>query len=189
MALIMRRLRQQCRAVGHSLQELCDAKQLTPGQLRLRFVGHWERRQDACETLAHALENAGFIQRQPPIPHDLCLQQMAMANVLLVLQPAYPLQIPAKIYECIAMRRPLLVIGGEGATAALVTRHQLGRCCPNEVGAIKALLWRLMYGQERLQPPPAAAVSRFDYRTLASQLAHVLDTLHAPAPVGLAVSP
>jgi hypothetical protein len=169
-------------ALLQAVQELYDAKQLTPGQLRLRFVGHWERRQETCERLAQALENAGFLQRQPPIPHHLCLQQMATAPVLLVLQPAYPLQIPAKIYECIAVRRPLLVIGGGGATAALVTRYQLGRCCPNQVDAIKALLWRLIHTQERLEPPPVAAVQRFDYRTLASQLAQVLDAVHAQSP-------
>jgi hypothetical protein len=169
-------------ALLQAVQELYDAQQLTPGQFRMRFVGHWERRQETCESLAQALENAGFLQRQAPISHDLCLQQMATAPVLLVLQPAYPLQIPAKIYECIAARRPLLVIGGEGATAALVTRHQLGRCCPNQVGAIKALLWRLVHGQERLAPPAAAAVQRFDYRILASQLAQVLDAAHADSP-------
>jgi hypothetical protein len=171
-------------ALLQAVQELYSEKRLMPGQLRIRFVGLWERCQDEAETLAHSLESAGLIQRQAAIPHALCLQQMATAQVLLVLQPAYPLQIPAKIYECMAARRPLLVIGGEGATAALVTRYRLGRCCANQVGAIKALLWRLVHGQERLEPPCLAAVSRFDYRTLAGQLAQVLDAVHAGTKAG-----
>jgi hypothetical protein len=162
-----------------AIKELSEENRIEPGQLRVRFVGAWECMDDPCEALAQELEKQGVIQREPPVPHETCLQQMALAKILLILQPAYPLQIPGKIYEYIATGRPLLVIGGEGATARLVEQHRLGRCCSNQVLEIKELLWRLITGQTRIEPPQPADTARFDYPILAGELACVLDAICA----------
>ena len=158
-----------------AIRELFEANQIQAGQLRIRLVGDWVVEDKRCESLAQNLEKNGFLQRDRSLPHDDCLRQMSLAQILLILQPAYPLQIPAKIYEYIAARRPILVVGGEGATVALVERYQLGKCCPNEVSAIKELLLLLIEGQLQIEPPDPKEREKFHYDNLTQKLVQVLD--------------
>ena len=101
-----------------ALKELIDEKRIGPDQLRVRFTGAWEVTETSCENLAQELEQRGIVQREPPVPHDACVRLMMAAEILLILQPASPLQIPGKIYEYIATGRPLLVIGGGGGNGS-----------------------------------------------------------------------
>ncbi|MGH9426046.1 MAG: glycosyltransferase, partial [Terriglobia bacterium] len=69
-----------------AVMELVEANGLRSDQFRLRFVGSWEIVDDRCERLARKLEKQGFLRREPPVPHHLCLEQMRQANVLLIMQ-------------------------------------------------------------------------------------------------------
>jgi len=162
-----------------ALMELLNENEIRHGQLRVRFIGSWLPTSNVCESLAREVENAGLISREPPITHELCLQAMARADLLLTFQPGFPLQIPGKIYEYIAARRPLLIIGGEGATANLVERYRLGACCPNQVAAIKSVLLKITTGETHIDPPMDADVDRFHYRWLSGELANILDSVCA----------
>ncbi len=163
------------RVLLQAISEMFRDGLLKPDAIRLRFVGGWDATDQQCERLAVDLEEHGFLRREPAIPHSLCLAEMKRSSVLLVLQPESPLQVPAKIYEYVATGRPLLLIGGEGATANLVNRHALGVSSPNEVESIKALLHELATGNRKLVPPDAARVNRFEYRSLTGELSAVLD--------------
>ena len=100
---------------------------------------------------------------------------MSKADVLLTMQPGSTLQIPAKIYEYIATRRPLVVIGDSGATFNLVQRHKLGVCCPNNVQAIKQLMKELIRDSGRSASPAKESSDAFNYCNLSAQLAGILD--------------
>ncbi len=162
-----------------AVESLLRENRITKGQLRVRFVGDWEQVNDGRESLAKELEQTGFLKRNPSVSHDECLKQMTQAKILLILQPAYPLQVPAKIYEYIATGRPILVIGGEGATAALVERHQLGLCCPNDVSAIKQILVLLIEGKLQIPLPSQEQSEKFHYRNLTQKLSQILDAVVA----------
>ena len=163
------------RVLLQAVFEMFRDGRLKPDAIRLRFVGGWDTTDQECERLAVDLEQHGFLRREPAISHSLCLAEMKRSSVLLVLQPDSPLQVPAKIYEYVATGRPLLLIGGEGATANLVNRHALGVSSPNQVESIKALLHELANGNRKLVPPDAARVNRFEYRSLTGELSAVLD--------------
>ncbi|NGZ01533.1 MAG: hypothetical protein CV090_00590 [Nitrospira sp. WS238] len=150
---------------------------LKPEAVRLRFVGGWDTTDQECERYAVDLEKYGFLRREPPMSHSMCVREMKRSSVLLVLQPDSPLQVPAKIYEYVATGRPLLLIGGEGATANLVDRHALGITCSNQLASIKTLLIELVEGRQKLIPPDAMNVRRFEYRSLAGEVATVLDAV------------
>lgn len=158
-----------------ALLELVEEGQIEKSQLRLRFVGMWDVRSDECERMAQELEKHGVLQREPPVGHQECLRQMASADALLTMQPGSTLQIPAKIYEYVATRRPLVVIGDPGATFNLVQRHRLGVCCPNQVAAIKCLFVGLVRAPSMIAAPSEEAVENFDYKSLTGQLANVFD--------------
>ena len=172
------------RILLQAVWELFQENQLKPEAIRLRFVGGWDTTDQECEYYAANLEKYGFLRREPPVSHSVCLREMQRSSVLLVLQPDSPLQVPAKIYEYVATGRPLLLIGGEGATASLVARHGLGVSSPNHIARIKALLKDLTTGTQRLVPPDAARVNRFEYRSLTGELAAILDAAVRPRPVG-----
>jgi hypothetical protein len=161
-----------------AIQELLKDNKIADSQLRVRFVGTWGPGVDQCEPVAQELEDRGVLQREPPIPHEVCLRQIAATPVLLILQPSSSLQVPAKIFEYIATGRPLLVIGGEGATANLVERYQLGLCCKNQLTAIKEMLQGLIENRIVIKLPPLAARTRFNYRVLAGDLAEVLEAAY-----------
>ncbi|MFO0772377.1 MAG: glycosyltransferase [Nitrospiraceae bacterium] len=148
---------------------------IAPKQIKMRFVGGWDVADVECNRFAEELEAHGFLKREPAVAHDACMREMSRSNTLLVLQPDSPMQIPAKIYEYVATGRPLLLVGGEGATANLVRRHSLGLDTPNDAVAIRALLEDLAGGQRRLMPPSAKEIARFDYHQLAGELSSVLD--------------
>jgi glycosyltransferase involved in cell wall biosynthesis len=161
--------------------ELYQEGVLKSEQLRLRFVGAWESTDEECNNLAQDLEKHGLLARESPMSHQLCVNHMKKAPVLLVVQPESPLQVPGKIYEYIAVGRPLLLIGGEGATAGLVQRHSLGVTCPNELKELKKTLRQLVSGSIRLTPPDRHTVERFSYRRLASSLADALNDVEREA--------
>ncbi len=165
------------RVLLQAVWELFEDRQLKPEIIRLRFVGGWDTADQECESYAVNLEKHGFLRREPPVSHSVCLREMQRSSVLLVLQPDSPLQVPAKIYEYIATGRPLLLIGGEGATANLVARHGLGVSSPNQVARVKALLKKLAGGTQRLLPPDVASVNRFEYYSLTGELAAIFDTV------------
>ncbi len=165
------------RVLLQAVWELFQENQLKPEAIRLRFVGGWDTTDQECERYAVSLEKHGFLRREPPVSHSVCLREMQRSSVLLVLQPDSPLQIPAKIYEYIATGRPLLLIGGEGATANLVARHGLGVSSPNQVSRIKALLQSVANGTQQLVPPEAARVNRFEYYSLTGELAAIFDAV------------
>lgn len=168
------------RVLLQAVWELFQEGRLKPESIRLRFVGGWDSTDQECELYAAKLEKHSFLRREPPISHSLCLQEMQRSSVLLVLQPDSPLQVPAKIYEYVATGRPLLLIGGEGATANLVTRHALGASSPNQLAAIKVLLDELATGVKKLVQPEVTSVNRFEYRSLTGELATVLNGAVGP---------
>lgn len=158
-----------------TLLELQEAGRVSAERLRCRFVGAWDVDDAECERVAKQLEHAGMLRREPAIPYQACLQQMQAADVLLVMQPDSPLQIPGKIYEYVATRRPLLLIGGEGATANLVQRHRLGLASPNRPAELRTLLLDVAEGRRSLSTPDPEQVARFNYTQLTAQLAATLD--------------
>jgi len=156
-----------------ALERAMQRGALAPGGIRLRFVGSWDVHDAVTNELAARLERAGLVTREAAMPHHACLAAMRQANLLLALQPESPLQVPAKIYEYASAARPILVVGGEGATAALVVRHGLGVCYPSDPTVLEPLLISLAAGQLP-EPPRPGATAAFDYANLTGRLAALL---------------
>ena len=164
-------------ALLRAIHELIAEGVLDQTRFTLWFVGVWDVEDSDCNHLAKLLEESGILKRTPSMPHQQCLQEMARSDVLLILQPDYPLQIPAKMYEYIIAGRPIFVVGGEGATANLVHRHRLGLCCPNRVQEAKRALRELMHDRTRLVPPNPADTEQFSYSLLSKRLADLFDEI------------
>ncbi|HKU50881.1 MAG TPA: hypothetical protein VJQ25_00315, partial [Nitrospira sp.] len=75
-------------------------------------------------------------------------------------------------------RRPILLIGGEGATANLVQRHRVGLTASNHVDHIRRLILDVVEGRQSLSVPGSDEVDRFNYQSLTGKLAKVLDEVY-----------
>lgn len=167
-----------------ALSQLADDQGITGRYAKpfVRFVGGWEHADDSTEILVRHLEAKGIVRREPAVPHDECLRLMRRAPALLIVQPASRLQIPGKLYEYAASGRPLFVVGGDGATAALVERHSLGITCPDNTETITQALRRLITGEVSMPCTTTDSIACFDYRVLTGRLEEALNSVLCPPP-------
>ena len=66
------------------------------------------------------------IMLQGRLPHDQTLEHMAAADVLAVIQPGTSVQVPAKLFELLLFRKPILALTGQAQTADIVRTFDLG---------------------------------------------------------------
>ncbi len=112
----------------------------------------------------------------PYEPHHRVLRRMAGAHALLVTQADHPgleRMVPAKLFEYLAARRPLLAVVPPGSAARIVTGAGAGRAvAPDQTGRLAEMLagW-IERPPQRLGPPPP----QYDRRIIAGVMARVLD--------------
>jgi len=104
-----------------ALRMMLDEGRLKPGELRLRL------RAPAHETFLAKLIGdfrvAEVVELAPPIPYRSALQEMLRADGLLVLQAGNCNdQIPAKVYEYLRCRRPIIALTDPGGDTARILR-------------------------------------------------------------------
>lgn len=118
----------------------------------------------------------------PYCDHAVALATMQSADALLLLLsdlPGAERVAPAKVFEYLAVRRPILAVMPEGEIASLVRGAQDGgHYLPTDVAGIAAWIRRLLE-QSPPTPPTAAAGARFERRQLAGQLAELLTAVTA----------
>ncbi len=156
------------------LADLTETEGVTSNDIVVRFTGNWGVKDTECNFLANRLEEIGVVIRGRALTHGVYLEQLRRSQHLLVLQQGFPLQIPGKIYEYIAARRPLIVIGGDGATADLVREQRLGLVCANEYELIKDTILGMIRDEIIVDPPAPETITRFGYRSITSELSTVL---------------
>ncbi|MGH9677398.1 MAG: glycosyltransferase, partial [Candidatus Acidiferrum sp.] len=119
-------------ALFTALAKLRSSGQLSAGDLKvvLRASGHDDRYRQQIRDLA--IDDLVFLE--PPIGYREALAEMLCADGLLLFQgytsnPA----IPAKLYEYLRARRPILaMVDAEGDTAATLKKAGVGRIVPLE---------------------------------------------------------
>ena len=130
----------------------------------------------ADELLNHVIEII------PPVPHHRSLQYLFESDILLIIQPRAPLQIPAKLFEYMYLRKPILAITEEdSATADIIRQAQLGIIVdPEDIPSIKKAIQNL-YRQYQTGTLPSygdiSVIQQYDVRILALKFARLLDKL------------
>ena len=112
------------------------------------------------------------------LPHEQVLRRMARADVLMVIQPGTPTQVPGKLFEMLLFKKPILAIADEGATADIIRRFKIGAVAPgDDPQAIAGALRGLIENRQRyqLQGGWTEAHTAFDGRSLTGRLAKVLE--------------
>ena len=114
---------------------------VAPSEIRLQFVGGITfNDQGVLDLLAgDALQQ--IVQLSPRVSYSEAQKYAADSDVLLLIQPDLPLQVPRKLYEYMAFCKPILCIAeAGGATGQIVGENDLGFVCGNNQEEIEATL-------------------------------------------------
>lgn len=107
-------------------QEAVASGRIRPEQFRIQFIGGVR---DFAAELQQFLDRHNLhqvVELVPTMPHHECLVEMTRASLLLIVQPVTTIQIPAKMFEYVAMKKPIFAVCAEGAISNLIDRHRLG---------------------------------------------------------------
>ena len=147
--------------------------------LRLRLVGPIEP--VFVSQLRRSVEQ-DHLQIAPPVSHAEALMEMASADVLLVFTGgggAGAATMTGKLYEYLALRRPILLIGPDGPAANLVRESGAGAVatCDDRAG-IESAIDRVcrMAAEAGFAGVPQASLEVFNRRTQAKAFDRVLRT-------------
>lgn len=161
------------RPIVESLARLRAKGRYAPGEVEMEFVGRLENEEG--KQLGSIIENLGMsdvVRFIPQVSQAEALRIVRDADIGLVLAPGQPMQVPAKIFEYIGLRRPVLALS-DGATSALVRDTGIGYAC--EQHELDAVLDDLLsaWRDGRLDafgPALDDAARRYDISTIAHGL-------------------
>lgn len=153
------------------------------GTARVEFeqLGSCERRAEV-EAVVSAESLADCVRISPPLPHRQALEQMALADVFVIIQQGTTLQVPGKLFEMLPFRKPILAFVDEGATADLIRKYGLGFIAPPKdleatAKALEAAQAAARSGE--LRNNFDAAIEVYDGRKLTARLGRELDAVAA----------
>ncbi len=161
-----------------SLRQLPDAEQVP---LRAHFLG---RSTEGLFDLPKEVQSRGLddvVTTQGQVPYADALEQMVRADLLLLIHtPGYRVGVPAKLYEYLGARRPILALAEPDGDVAGVLRRSgvLHRIVPHhDPAAIQRALVELCreirQGQPAVNDP--AALLGFTRERMAERFAQCLD--------------
>ena len=163
----------------HAIARARDLGLLEPQHIRLRFLGGGPYAQ--APALQRALADSGLadiVQLLPRLPYAQALAELARADVLLLLQASEDTRslVPAKLYEYLRMRKPVLALTLPGESSALLARTGGGLVVDPADGdalvqAVSGLYRKWQEGTLGSFTAQSALLERYDRRALTSQLA------------------
>lgn len=167
-----------------ALRLLANRGDLPPEGLRvvLRASG----REPAYAELARAQRVESLIDLAPAIARDQALAEQANATGLLVFQgPQCNRQVPAKAYEYLAGRRPIVGLTHKDGDTYALLKNEWGvpyvadMNSPEEIAETLTRFFADVRAGQAYVPPPAL-IDRYSRRARANDLARLLETV-APA--------
>jgi glycosyltransferase involved in cell wall biosynthesis len=114
------------RSFLEAIAMLIQSQRIDRQKIRLWLVGSVELPYD----LAGYVDASGLqevVRLITHVPYQESLQYLASADALVLLQPGTTTQVPSKLFEYIALNKPILAISpSDGATSRLVHENSLG---------------------------------------------------------------
>ncbi len=165
-------LKRDLTPVLHGMRSLFASNPEARGTVMLRVAGTMDGQHDTrfweAVDVANLRDSVEFLGS---LPSDRALELMNRSHLNIVLAQLQPTQVPAKLYECVALGVPTLVIT-EATSAAAREAARVGAvsCDNSDVEGIHALIHRLW--QQR--NPTSVTVDDIGYDAIAVQMEGVL---------------
>jgi len=142
---------------------------------KLRIAGHIEPHHERAlrlEVTARGLER--FVESAGVLSREAALNLVARSRLAIVLAHRSEWQVPAKLYELVAMEIPTLVVApGESPAVREAVRLGATVAAPDDVAAIERLMEALWLGRMSAPRDPNVEVL-VDYRDRAARVSRVL---------------
>ena len=152
-----------------------------PRDIRFRFVGLL----DNPDRLREAFRKHGALDKLElagTVDTATAKRELLRADVLLLLQPGYKFQIPAKLFEYVLSEKPLLcLLEPESEADRLIRKYALGRILAgaDDTEGMRKFLRECLEGRKAAGAGTEAAVGRFfadfDGDLLSGRMARILD--------------
>lgn len=141
-------------------------------------IGDVQLSYDICERYKDMIADGSFII-EPPMSYTDCLQELAKSDWVINIQPATKSQVPSKLYDYLAINRPIINITPEdGALGQLVKKHNLGELFDfSEEQKLSYFLLDIA-NQEEHHFTGYKARDEFDYKIIATKLAKHINQLN-----------
>jgi hypothetical protein len=184
------------RPVFAAIRYALDNKWLNEQDLQVTFLGSGSY--GVSDQFQRDIDEFG-LQRvvqvvEDRIPYQSALGRMAGADVVLVLsepildtpdiesEKAWSrLQVPAKVYECLGLNRPLLALVSDGAVPDVLSKTNMGKAVsPSDIPGIALALRELYINREKVTTERIsddARISAYSRKQLTRKLADELDLL------------
>jgi len=111
------------------------------------------------------------------LSHRETMQRMSAADVLIVIRNNTELQVPAKAYEMLMFRKPIVALDDRGATSDFICRYDLGVVAdPTQSASIADAIQRANQQKKTISAKAGweTALAEYDGRELTEKLATVL---------------
>jgi hypothetical protein len=129
----------------HFLQALADAvhdNHIPRDRLLVQFVGGIPEEDPRIAALLSQL--SGAVEIMPRLPHSDALELQKKASALLLFQAGFSLQVPRKLFEYFALRRPIMAVTeADSATARILKDVGMEYRAEDTVEQIKEALLKL----------------------------------------------
>ncbi len=121
-----------------AVKKLLLSGDIDPRRIEVRLIGRMAVTDSESLSMLEDVELSPVLNRIEWRPHSEVLKDLAEASLLLLVQPETRSQIPAKIYEYAAARRPVLALAElDGAVAHMIAEENWGTVAYwNDVDAI-----------------------------------------------------
>jgi len=154
-----------------ALESLAQTAADRAARVELTVAGRRTPQQDSV--LARLRGTAVSVVRLDYLPHSQALKLAASADLLLLLladQPGVERVVPAKLFEYLALQKPILAIGPEGETNRLLRQHGQAQIFqPAEIDRIARWLETQLGQRSGYTTSPVVTSSRSAPRTLLTQ--------------------
>ena len=133
-----------------AINGLINNRLIHPSDLKLKIVGgEIDITNNEIAEMLSLKPLQKIIEIIPRVPYKLVPDFLRNADILLLIQPDFPLQIPRKVYEYISARKPILCISErDSSTGALIRDYNLGIVCENTVVEIENAIKKIFLSWE-----------------------------------------
>jgi glycosyltransferase involved in cell wall biosynthesis len=139
-------------------------------------IGATQLEQLRAELTRRRIED--MVELHGSLPRPAALELLRRSHLALVLAQAQPTQVPAKLYECVGLGVPTLVISESDSAASHEARRIGGLVAtPDDSAGVRRLLDDLVDGRVPRIISPTAPIS---YEGLASQMDELLQRVAVP---------